>query len=47
MNPGVPDLVSYFDDEKGAEYTVDSKGRLNNVRYFPGSRYDNLRCSKN
>ena len=47
MNPDVPDLVSYFDDEKGVEYTVDSKGRLNNVRYFPGSRYDNLRCSKN
>jgi len=46
MNPDVPQLMSYFDDREGVEYTVDSKGRLNSVRYFPGSRYDNLRCPK-
>jgi hypothetical protein len=46
LNPHVPDLVSYLDDKEGIEYTVDSIGRLNNVRYFPGSHYDRFRCRK-
>jgi hypothetical protein len=46
LNPGVPDLVSYLDDREGIEYTVESNGTLNNVRYFPGSRYGRLRCPK-
>jgi len=46
LNPGVPDVVSYVNDEEGVEYTVESDGRLNNVRYFPGSRYERFRCPK-
>jgi len=45
MDPDLPDFMSYFDDQEGIEYTVDeSNHTLNNVRYFPGSRYDALRC---
>ena len=46
MNPHVPQLMSYFDDKEGVEYTVDAQARLNSVRYFPGSRYNSLRCRK-
>ena len=46
LNPGVPDLVSYVDDHDGVEYTVESDGTLNSVRYFPGSRYESFRCRK-
>jgi len=28
LNPEVPNLVSYVDDEEGIEYTVDSKATL-------------------
>ncbi len=46
LNPGVPDLVSYVDDPGGVEYEVEPDGTLNSVRYFPGSRYESLRCRK-
>lgn len=46
LNPGVPDLVSYVDDRDGIEYTVEPDGTLSSVRYFPGSRYESLRCRK-
>jgi hypothetical protein len=46
LNPEVPDLVSYVNDQQGVEYTVELNGTLNNVRYFPGSSYDRLRCPK-
>lgn len=47
LNPHTPDLLSYFDDQNGIEYTVDeSNGTLNNVRYFPGARYERFRCPK-
>ena len=46
LNPGVPDLVSYVDDHDGVEYTVESDGTLNSVRYFPGSRFESFRCRK-
>lgn len=46
-NPDLPDFVSYFEDQEGIEYTIDEHThRLNSVRYFPGSRYDALRCQK-
>jgi len=45
MDPDLPDFMSYFDDQEGIEYTIDEHThRLNSVRYFPGSRYDALRC---
>jgi hypothetical protein len=45
LNPDLPDFLSYVDDKEGIEYTVDeSNHTLNNVRYFPGSRHDGLRC---
>jgi hypothetical protein len=46
LNPDLPQLVSYVDEKKGIEYTVASDGRLNNVRYFPGSPFDGFRCPK-
>jgi hypothetical protein len=46
-NPDLPDFVSYLDDQEGIEYTIDEHThRLNSVRYFPGSRYDGIRCQK-
>jgi hypothetical protein len=46
LNPDLPQLMSYLDDKEGIEYTVASDRTLNNVRYFPGSRYDSFRCPK-
>ncbi len=46
LNPDLPQLISYLDDKEGIEYTVASDLTLNNVRYFPGARYDSFRCSK-
>lgn len=46
-SPDVPDLLSYLNEEEGVDYTFDTNDdRLNNVRYFPGKRYDRLRCKK-
>jgi hypothetical protein len=46
-SPHVPDLISYLSEEEGVDYTIDSNDNtLNNVRYFPGKRYDRLRCKK-
>lgn len=46
-SPDVPDLVSYLHEEDGVDYTFDTNDNtLNNVRYFPGKRYDRLRCKK-
>ena len=45
LNPDLPDALSYIDDKNGIEYEIDeSNHTFNNVRYFPGSRYDALRC---
>ena len=46
LNPDLPQLTSYLDDKEGIEYTVASDRTLNNVRYFPGSRYASFRCPK-
>lgn len=43
-NPCCPDLITYINDDDGVAYTVDSDGTLNDIRYFPPSRYNNLRC---
>ena len=46
-SPHVPDLISYLNEEEGVDYTIDSNDdTLNNVRYFPGKKYDRLRCKK-
>lgn len=45
-SPHVPDLISYVNDEEGVDYTFEPDGKLNEVRYFPGSRYDRFRCPK-
>ena len=46
MDPDLPDFMSYFDDQEGIEFMIDEHThRLNSVRYFPGLRYDALRCS--
>lgn len=46
-SPDVPDLLSYLNEEDGVDYTFDTNDdTLNNVRYFPGKRYDRLRCKK-
>jgi|ERR1051326_109326 hypothetical protein len=46
LNPETPSVMSYIDDLEGVEYAVESDGRLNSVRYFPGSRFDGFRCAK-
>jgi hypothetical protein len=45
-NPCCPDLITYINDDEGVAYTVSSDGILNDIRYFPSSRYNNLRCSE-
>lgn len=45
-NPCCPELITYVSDEDGVAYTLNPEGTLNNIRYFPSSRYDYLLCSK-
>ena len=46
-SPDVPDLISYVNEKEGVAYTIDSNDNtLNSVRYFPGKRYEGLRCKK-
>jgi hypothetical protein len=45
-SPEVPQLISYVNDEEGVDYTFSDDGKLNSVRYFPGSRYNTFRCRK-
>lgn len=43
-SPDVPDLITYINDDEGVAYTVEPDGTLNEIRYFPPSQYNNLRC---
>lgn len=45
-SPCCPDLITYINNEEGVAYTVNPSGTLNNIRYFPSSQYDHLRCGK-
>jgi len=45
-SPDVPDLLTHIQDDKGIAYTIEPDGELHDIRYFPPSRYDHLRCSK-
>ena len=40
------ELISYVSDEEGVDYTFQADNTLNDVRYFPGRRYDSLRCKQ-
>lgn len=41
-----PDLISYISNKEGVDYTFQADNTLNDIRYFPGKRYDSLRCSQ-
>jgi len=41
-----PELISYVSNEEGVDYTFQADNTLNDVRYFPGRRYDSLRCKQ-
>jgi hypothetical protein len=44
-SPHVPDMISYIDDSKGIDYTIDLDGTtLHSIRYFPSSRSNRIRC---
>jgi hypothetical protein len=45
-NPCCPEMITYVSQEQGIGYTLNPEGTLNNIRYFPSSRYDYLLCSK-
>ena len=40
-----PELVSYLNDEEGVDYTFQADETLDSIRYFPGRRFDWLRCN--
>ena len=45
-SPNVPEMVSYINDTEGVEYTLAVDGRtVQTIRYFPGRRFNNLRCA--
>jgi len=46
-SPDVPEMVSYVNDEEGLEYTLAVDGTtLQSIRYFPGKRFNTLRCAE-
>ncbi|MEO6393557.1 MAG: hypothetical protein ABIP75_17030 [Pyrinomonadaceae bacterium] len=45
-SPGVPDLVSYIDDQEGLAYVFTSDDILIEIRYFVGTKYNSLKCPK-
>lgn len=45
-SPHVPELITYVNDKDGVAYTFQADRSLNDVRYFPASRYSSLRCKK-
>src|ERR1041385_2029506 len=45
-SPDVPDLITYLRNEEGISYTVQLDGTVSEIRYFPSTKYENLRCSK-
>ena len=46
-SPHVPDMLSYINEGKGVDYTLDSDGKtLHSIRYFPSIRDQRLRCEK-
>ena len=45
-SPDVPDLITYIKDDEGVAYTFEPDGELHDIRYFPSSHYNNLRCSE-
>lgn len=44
-SPDVPDLLTYIKDDEGIAYTVQLDGTVSEIRRFPSSQYDKLRCS--
>jgi hypothetical protein len=45
-SPDVPELITYSEDDEGIAYTVQLDGTVSEVRYFPTTQYERLRCSK-
>jgi hypothetical protein len=46
-SPHVPDMVSYIDDSKGVDYTLDVDGTtLHSIRYFPPIRNKQMQCEE-
>jgi hypothetical protein len=45
-SPDVPDLITYIGDTDGVAYMVQLDGTVSEIRYFPSTQHDGLRCSK-
>jgi hypothetical protein len=45
-SPDVPELLTYIKDDEGVAYTVQRDGTVSEIRYFPSTQFEKLRCSR-
>jgi hypothetical protein len=44
-SPDAPELITYIKDDEGIAYTVQLDGTVSEIRHFPSSHHEKLRCS--
>lgn len=45
-SPDVPELITYLRNDEGIAYTVQLDGTVSEIRYFPSTQFEKLRCSR-